>query len=554
MTLKIATAQLNATLGDLPGNARQIIQAARTAHARGTHLLVAPELAVSGSPALDLLLQPAFVVACEAAVRHIAVETADLDGLTLILGHPAHQPGQARACSAFSLVRQGQGVAIGSRQHINPDEARQLVAGPQPGIVDVAGVACAVLPGRDADDAALVDGAVAAGARLLLVPDAAPFYSGGARALQDGLAATARRARRPLLHVNALGAQDGVVFDGSALALDADGALVGSAAPWLGEPLTCTLDSALRWQPVSAPVDPARDVDADLWQALVLGLRDYLRKSGFTQAALGLSGGLDSALVLALAVDALGPDNVRTLAMPGPFSAGISATDAHEMAQRVGVRCDDIAIGPLFESFNTSLAPLFAGRPEDTTEENLQARIRGTLLMALSNKFGHVILATGNKSEVAVGYSTLYGDTCGGYAPIKDVYKTDVFRLARWRNAHDPFDRGLEPIPERIITRPPSAELRADQVDADSLPPYDVLDAILAGHIEQGQSAAELVAQGHDATTVARVLHLLRTSEYKRVQGAPGTRVSRRSFDGDWHWPLAHKYRAETASPAHAGG
>lgn len=542
MTLKTATCQLNATLGDLPGNAGQIIAAARAAHAQGAQLLVTPELALSGSPALDLLLQPAFVAACEAGVREIAAATAGLDGLALLLGHPARASGDSRACSVFSLLHRGQVLAAGTRQRVAPDEARQLVAGAPGGVVDVAGVSCAVLPGRDALEAAQVDRAVAAGARLLLVPDATPWIQDGTGALQDSLVAAARRARRPLLHVNALGAQDGVVFDGSALALDAGGTVAGRATRWTGQPLACTLDAGLRWQCAQDRPGEDADPDAELWQALVLGLRDYLRKNGFAQVALGLSGGLDSALVLALAVDALGPDPVRTLALPGPYSASISSADAHEMAQRLGVRCDEVAIGPLFDTARAALAPLFAGRAEDTTEENLQARLRGMLLMALSNKFGHMILATGNKSEVAVGYSTLYGDTCGSYAPIKDVYKTQVFRLARWRNAHDPMGRGLNPIPERIITRPPSAELRADQVDADSLPPYEVLDAILAGCIEQGRSAAELVAQGHDADTVARVLRLVRTSQYKRAQGAPGTRVSRRSFDGDWHWPLSHKY------------
>lgn len=544
MTLRIETFQLNATLGDLSGNARQIVRAARAAHARGADLLVVPELAVCGSPALDLLLQPGFIAACEAAVRDVAVDTADLGRLALLLGHPARAPADARACSAFSLVRAGQVVPAGARQHLDVDEARQLVAGPRPGVIDVAGVACAVLPGRDAQDAALADGAVGAGARLLLVPAAIPFVRGGARARQDHLAAVARRVRRPLLQVNALGAQDGVVFDGSALALGADGAIHAAAPRWTGQSLACALDADLGWRGAAGPVDRAPDADADLWQALVLGLRDYLRKNGFTGAALGLSGGLDSALVLALAVDALGSDNVRTLVMPGPFTAAISTADAHEMARRLGVRCEDIAIGPLFESFKGALAPLFAGRPEDTTEENLQARIRGALLMALSNKHGCMVLATGNKSEAAVGYSTLYGDTCGGYAPICDVLKTTVYRLARWRNANDPLGRCRAPIPERIILRPPSAELSPGQLDQDSLPPYDVLDGIVRAYMEEGVAAAELPERGFAATDVARVLHLLRTSQYKRAQEPLGTRVSRRSFTAEWRYPIVHSFQA----------
>ncbi|MCK9515006.1 MAG: NAD+ synthase [Ottowia sp.] len=551
MAFRINTFQLNATLGDLPGNARKIVEAARAAHAGGARLLVTPELGVSGSPALDLLRQPDFVTACEAAVRHVAAKTADLQDLAIVLGHPARlqagPPPAQPVASAVSVLRNGKIMASTTRQHLDAGERYYFAAGSRTGLFDVAGVPCAVLPGNDCDDGALLDAAVAAGAGLLLVVAAAPFSHGATTSRQDRLAAAARRAGRPLLYVNALGAQDGVVFDGAALALQPDGAVAAAAARWTGQSLAPVLAQDGRWQAASTPAAAAHgpDTDADLWQALVLGLRDYMGKNGLAQAAVGLSGGLDSALVLTLAVDALGPDNVRTLAMPGPFTADMSTADAHEMARRVRVRCDEVAIGPLFDGFRTALAPLFAGRAEDTTEENLQARIRGSLLMALSNKFGHMVLVTGNKSEEAVGYSTLYGDTCGGYAPISDVYKTDVFRLARWRNRNDPFARASNPIPQRIIDRPPSAELRAGQLDTDSLPPYDVLDAILAGHLEGGQSAPELVVRGFDAATVARVMRLLRTSEYKRRQAAPGTRVSHCSFDRDRRWPLSHGYVPE---------
>ena len=282
---------------------------------------------------------------------------------------------------------------------------------------------------------------------------------------------------------------------------------------------------------------------AELWQALVLGLRDYVDKNGFPGALLGLSGGIDSALVLALAADALGAARVRTLMLPSPYSADISLIDARDMAARLGVRHEELSIQPVFEALLHTLEPLFEGRAPDLTEENLQARIRGMLLMALSNKFGAIVLTTGNKSELATGYCTLYGDMAGGFAVLKDVPKTRVFELARWRNAHDPFGRGANPIPERIITRPPSAELRPNQTDQDSLPPYEVLDAIVERYVEQEQSAAQIVAAGLPAAAVEQVLRLLRLSEYKRRQGPLGTRVTPRSFGKDWRYPNTNRYR-----------
>jgi NAD+ synthase (glutamine-hydrolysing) len=295
---------------------------------------------------------------------------------------------------------------------------------------------------------------------------------------------------------------------------------------------------------IEAMTDRAHSLEADLWHALVLGVRDYLGKNGFPGAILGLSGGIDSALVLAIAVDALGKDRVRTVMMPSPYTADISWIDARDMAARLGVRYDEIAIAPQFEAFKASLAKEFAGLPEDTTEENLQARIRGTLLMALSNKFGSIVLTTGNKSEMATGYCTLYGDMAGGFAVIKDVAKTMVFRLARWRNQHDPYGTGANPIPERIITRPPSAELRADQKDQDSLPEYGVLDAIIERYMENDQSPASIVADGFDRADVDKVVRLIRINEYKRRQAPVGIRVTHRSFGKDWRYPITSKYRA----------
>ena len=293
---------------------------------------------------------------------------------------------------------------------------------------------------------------------------------------------------------------------------------------------------------IDAPVAPERTLDADLWDALVLGVRDYIGKNGFPGVLLGLSGGIDSALVLAMAVDALGADRVRTVMMPSPYTADISWIDAREMAARLGVRYDEISIVPEFEAFKASLAPQFAGLAEDTTEENIQARIRGTLLMALSNKFGSIVLTTGNKSEMATGYCTLYGDMAGGFAVIKDVAKTAVFRLARWRNANDPYGTGASPIPERIITRPPSAELRPDQTDQDSLPPYEVLDAILERYMENDEGIEEIVAAGFARADVEKVTRLIKINEYKRRQAPVGIRVTHRSFGKDWRYPITSKF------------
>ncbi|RYF39435.1 MAG: NAD+ synthase, partial [Comamonadaceae bacterium] len=295
---------------------------------------------------------------------------------------------------------------------------------------------------------------------------------------------------------------------------------------------------------LAAHVANERSPEADLWDALVLGVRDYIGKNGFPGVLLGLSGGIDSALVLAIAVDALGRDKVRTLMMPSPYTADISWIDARDMAHRLGVRYDEISIVPEFESFKASLAHEFKGLPEDATEENIQARIRGVFLMALSNKFGSIVLTTGNKSEMATGYCTLYGDMAGGFAVIKDLLKTTVFRLARWRNIHDPYGTGISPIPERIITRPPSAELRPGQVDQDSLPPYDVLDAILERYMENDQGVEEIIAAGFERAEVERVARLIRANEYKRRQAPVGIRVTHRSFGKDWRYPITGKFRA----------
>ena len=369
-----------------------------------------------------------------------------------------------------------------------------------------------------------------------------PFDEGQPAAQRARLAAAARAAGVPLVAVNAVGAHEEDIFSGGSLALDAAGKVCARAPQFEERLWTLQVQQDAGGVRFAGESAPEYSGDEALWRALVLALRSYVQGNGFKEAALGLSGGIDSALVLALAVDALGAENVRVLTLPGPYTADMSVEDAQEMARRLGVRCEALSITPTFEALRTTLAPLFAGRAEDATEENLQARVRGVLLMALSNKTGCLLLTCGNKSEYATGYCTLYGDMCGGFAPIKDVLKTRVFALARWRNANDPFARRAAPIPERIITRPPSAELRPNQTDQDSLPPYEVLDAIISRALA-GAGSAQLVAEGFEASMVQRTLRLLRVAEYKRQQGAVGPRVSRRSFGRDRHMPISHAFQ-----------
>ena len=560
MTLKIAVAQLNFTVGDVMGNARRVIEAARAAHAQGARLLLAPELAVCACPAEDLLLRPAFIAACDDAVRAIARETAGLREMVIVAGHPldpaslpasaghARSLRPARLHNAASVIREGRVIATCAKRLLPDcqlaDERRYFAPGQGVCVFEAAGVRVGLLIGQDAWAREPAEQARQAGAELLAVIDAWPVHAGRGREREALLRERARACGLPLIHANLVGGQDETVFDGHSLAVGADAQLAGRA-PGFAEQLF-TVDatrqgSGLR---LAAAIAPAREDEAELWDALVLSLRDYMRKTGFSSALLGLSGGIDSALVLALAVDALGKERVSTVMMPSPYTANMSLQDAQEMARRLGVRHEEIAILPAFECLKSSLAPLFGGKSEDATEENLQARIRGVLLMGLSNKHGGLLLSTGNKSEYATGYCTLYGDMCGGFAPLKDVLKTTVFRLARWRNGHDPYGRGANPIPERIITRAPSAELRPGQTDQDSLPPYEALDAIIERTMENGLGAAELIASGFDPDDVRQVTRLLQASQFKRQQATLGTRLTRQSFGADWRYPIANQFRA----------
>lgn len=559
MTLSICVAQLNFVVGDMVGNARKIVDAATQAHARGARLLLTPELALCGYAAEDLFLRPAFIDACDDALKVIVAGTAHLKGLHIVVGHPARAPGTAIerrersvavAClhNAASVLCEGKVAHTYAKRELPNyqvfDERRYFVPGDAPCVIDIAGVRVGLLICEDAWFDAPAADARAAGADVLAVINASPFHAGKGGEREATMRERVLSTGLPLVYAHLVGGQDEIVFEGRSFVLAADGVLAGRAVSFE----EALFDVAFTrqgsgWQ-ITAETDRAHSPEADLWHALVLGVRDYLGKNGFPGAILGLSGGIDSALVLAIAVDALGKDRVRTVMMPSPYTADISWIDARDMAARMGVRYDEIAIAPQFEAFKASLASEFAGLPEDTTEENLQARIRGTLLMALSNKFGSIVLTTGNKSEMATGYCTLYGDMAGGFAVIKDVSKTMVFKLARWRNAHDPYGSGANPIPERIITRPPSAELRPDQKDQDSLPAYAVLDAIIERYMENDQSPESIVAAGFERADVDKVVRLIRINEYKRRQAPVGIRVTHRSFGKDWRYPITSKYRA----------
>jgi NAD+ synthase (glutamine-hydrolysing) len=558
MALKLCIAQLNFVVGDMPGNAQKIIEAARTAHAQGARLLLTPELSICGYAAEDLFLRPAFIAACDDAVKTVARELAGLKDMVVVVGHPSGDDVRSKSVAvqrrhnAASVISEGRVLETYAKRELPNyqvfDERRYFTPGQGVCVFQAGGVNVGLLICEDAWFEEPARLAREAGAELLAVINASPFHVGKGGERVARMAERARTVGLPLVYAHLVGGQDEVVFDGGSFALQADGTLVARAESFKEKLLLVQAQRASdAISLVAAGADavaPAREPEADLWDALVLGVRDYIGKNGFPGAILGLSGGIDSALVLAIAVDALGPDRVRTVMMPSPYTADISWIDARDMAARLGVRYDEISIVPEFEAFKASLGGEFKGLAEDTAEENIQARIRGTLLMALSNKFGAIVLTTGNKSEMATGYCTLYGDMAGGFAVIKDVAKTMVFALARWRNAHDPYGRGANPIPERIITRPPSAELRPDQTDQDSLPPYEVLDAILERYMENDQGLEEIVAAGFARADVERVTRLIKINEYKRRQAPVGIRVTHRSFGKDWRYPITSKFRA----------
>ncbi len=571
MTLKICVAQLNFVVGDLANNAQKIIDAARTAYAQGARLLLTPELSICGYAAEDLFLRPVFIAACDDAVKTVARELAGLKNMTVVVGHPGAGPADAllrtrsvavaARFNAASVLCEGRVVATYAKRELPNyqvfDERRYFQPGKRVCVFEAGEGASRTKIGLlICEDAWFEEPArltQAAGAEVLCVINASPFHVGKGAEREQMMQERVRACGLPLIYAHLVGGQDEVVFEGASFALNADGSVAGRAQAFKEDLHFVSIERAESVElaqaaiKLVASVEPHRSELADLWDALVLGVHDYIGKNGFPSVLLGLSGGIDSALVLAIAVDALGKDRVRAVMMPSPYTASISWIDARDMAARLGVRYDEISIVPEFEAFKASLAGEFKGLKEDATEENIQARIRGTLLMALSNKFGSIVLTTGNKSEMATGYCTLYGDMAGGFAVIKDLVKTTVFELARWRNLHDPYGTngtsGLAPIPERIITRPPSAELRPDQTDQDSLPEYAVLDAILERYMENDQSIEGIIAAGFERADVEKVTRLIKINEYKRRQAPVGIRVTHRSFGKDWRYPITSKFR-----------
>ena len=558
MTLKLCIAQLNLVVGDLAGNSQKIIQAAQNAYQDGARLVLTPELSICGYAAEDLFLRQAFISACDDAVKAVAAALAPLKDLAVVVGHPTGGDSRTRSVAvqqrfnAASVLREGQVIATYAKRELPNyqvfDERRYFTPGQDVCVFDAGEAGHMVKVGllicEDAWFEAPARQTRDAGAELLAVINASPFHVGKGLEREQMMRERVHDCGLALVYAHLVGGQDEVVFEGHSFILNADGSLAGRAPSFIENSLLAQINKGHVAINIKSTIAPDRTADEDLWDALVLGVRDYIGKNGFPSVLLGLSGGIDSALVLAIAVDALGKDRVRAVMMPSPYTADISWIDARDMAARLGVRYDELSIVPEFEAFKATLAGEFKGLAEDTTEENIQARIRGTLLMALSNKFGSIVLTTGNKSEMATGNCTLYGDMAGGFAVIKDLAKTTVFRLARWRNAHDPYGTGQQPIPERIITRPPSAELRPDQTDQDSLPPYEVLDAILERYMENDESIEDIIAAGFSSADVERVTRLIKINEYKRRQSPVGIRVTNRSFGKDWRYPITNRFRA----------
>jgi NAD+ synthase (glutamine-hydrolysing) len=551
--LRFALAQFDFPVGAVATNAARIAQVTAAARAAGCALVAFPELAVSGYPPEDLLLRPSFLAACAGAFAEAALAT---DGIAALVGHPLQQ---GEIYNAASLIVDGR-AALTARKQALPnytvfDEQRWFRPGHESAVIDVAGVRVGFLICEDIWEVEPAAAAAMAGAELLVVINASPFDTGQAVRREALLSRRARENGVAIAYVNTVGGQDELLFDGASLLVEPDGRIAARAGAFVEALLIAAYDTQSRrfsieaddapgaWQAPASPASAAASVEASMdalvYAGLVRGTHDYVVKNGFSRVLLGLSGGIDSALTLALAVDALGADQVLAVMMPSRHTSELSLREAKSQADALGVEYRVLEIEPAFQAFATTLAPAFAGCAEDSTEENLQARCRGVMLMALSNKSGRLLLSTGNKSEMAVGYATLYGDMCGAYAPLKDVYKTRVYRLARWRNALAAEAGRSSAIPPAVIGRAPSAELRAEQTDQDSLPPYDVLDAILARFIEGDASQAAIVREGFDAATVERIARLVLANEYKRRQSAPGPRITTRAFGRDRRYPIS---------------
>ena len=534
----IALAQINSVVGDLSGNAKLIRDAAEVAHRSGAKLLITPELALTGYPPEDLLLRPAFIDAAADALDQLRRALVAYPGLAVVVGHPLKT--KQGLHNAASVLRDGQSIASYAKHELPNnevfDEVRYFTPGSAPCVFDIEGCTIGVIICEDAWHAGPASQAKAAGAQVLISLNASPYHLHKEDLRLEVLRNIIGVTGLPFIYVNAVGGQDELVFDGGSFVLDANG-LVATAMPQFETGIGLVAIDA-NGEPELGLIAPSQSMESQAYAALVLGVRDYVHKNGFPGVIIGLSGGVDSALVLAIAVDALGAEQVRAVMMPSPYTAEISWLDAQALANNLDVQYDVIPIQAPMDAFEQVLHTSFKGLAPDTTEENIQARIRGTLLMALSNKTGRLVLTTGNKSEMAVGYCTLYGDMAGGFAVIKDIPKTLVYKLCAYRNKLAPI------IPERILTRAPSAELRPDQTDQDSLPPYDLLDAIVEGYMEQNQSIASLIERGFDETSVRKITRLIKLNEYKRRQAPPGVRVTTRAFGRDWRYPITSRFLA----------
>ena len=551
--ITLALAQMNPTVGDLAGNATRIIEQTQQAARDGADLVLFPEMALIGYPPEDLVLVPAFRRAAMEAAQMVATQTANFS-CDIIFGSLWEEEGHIYNASV--LASKGLLTVVRTKYNLPNygvfDEKRVFETGASPTILHWRGIKLGVLICEEVWDVALAKELASQGAEIILVQNASPYHIGKASQRAAVVNAAVKETHLPIVYLNLVGGQDELVFDGRSYVVDAAGRDV-ARLPAFVEALAITQweKNAHGWHFANGPMVDTKSDEETIYHALVLGLRDYVAKNKFPSIVLGLSGGIDSGLTAAIAADALGADKVHTIRLPSPFTSDNSLDDAEQLAQALGIRMDTIPITPLVDAARQTLSPLFEGRHADTTEENIQARLRGLLLMAVSNKFGSMVLTTGNKSEMSVGYATLYGDMCGGFSVLKDVYKTTVTKLSHWRNGLQPeqltavgfLGAAGEVIPLNMITKPPTAELRPNQRDEDSLPPYEVLDAILRGLIERQLSVSELVAEGMDKPVVERIARLVVGAEYKRRQSAPGVKITPMAFGRDRRWPITNAWK-----------